>query len=209
MTAPDEQQLISRAQAGDLPAFNRLVETYQHQVFAVAMRLARNRAAAEDLAQDAFISAFRNIRSYRGGSFKAWLVRIVTNATYDYFRSRERRKTESIEANVVTLEIRLVSPAESPESAAERAELGSHISSGLDSLPADQKLAVVLVDVQGFSYEEAAETMQVSIGTVKSRVARGRGKLRDFLQTRPELLPSQFRLDTEGEKQIASPGRDG
>jgi len=209
VTAPDEQQLISRAQAGDLPAFNRLVETYQDQVFAVAMRLARNRAAAEDLAQDAFISAFRNIRSYRGGSFKAWLVRIVTNATYDYFRSRERRKTESIEANVVTFEIRLVSPAESPESAAERAELGSHISSGLDSLPADQKLAVVLVDVQGFSYEEAAETMQVSIGTVKSRVARGRGKLRDFLQTRPELLPSQFRLDTEGEKQIASPGRDG
>lgn len=209
MTTIDELRLITRAQGGDLPAFNRLVEIYQDQVFAVALRMSRNRAVAEDLAQDAFISAFRNIGSYRGGSFKAWLVRIVTNATYDYFRSSKRRKADSLEANIVTFETRLVSPAESPESAAERVELAGQISEGLNSLPEDQKLAVVLVDIQGFSYEEAAQTMRVSLGTVKSRVARGRGKLRDYLQARPELLPSRFRLDTEGEKQMASPGRDG
>lgn len=198
MTISDEQQLIARSQTGDLPAFNRLVETYQNQVFSVAMRLSRNRAVAEDIAQEAFISAFRNIRSFRGGSFRGWLVRIVTNATYDHFRSARRRTTESIDANIVTFETRLVSPAESPEAAAERSALGEQISAGLDSIPDDQRLAVVLVDVEGFSYEEAAEVMQVSLGTVKSRVARGRARLRDYLLANPELLPSRFRLQGEG-----------
>lgn len=200
MTISDEQQLIARSQSGDLPAFNRLVEAYQDQVFSVAMRLARNRAVAEDVTQEAFISAFRNIRSYRGGSFRSWLVRIVTNATYDHFRSARRRSAESIDADIVTFETRLVSPEESPEAAAERAALGAQINAGLDSIPDDQRLAVVLVDVEGFSYEEAAETMQVSLGTVKSRVARGRSRLRDYLLANPELLPSQFRL--QGERSV-------
>lgn len=198
MTISDEQQLIAKSQNGDLPAFNRLVETYQNQVFSVAMRLSRNRAVAEDIAQDAFISAFRNIRNFRGGSFRGWLVRIVTNATYDHFRSARRKSAESIDANIVTFETRLVSSAESPEAAAERSALGEQISAGLDSIPADQRLAVVLVDVEGFSYEEAAEIMQVSLGTVKSRVSRGRARLRDYLLANPELLPSRFRLQGEG-----------
>jgi RNA polymerase sigma-70 factor (ECF subfamily) len=197
VTISDEQQLIARSQKGDLPAFNRLVEAYQDQVYSVAMRLARNRAVAEDVAQEAFISAFRNIRSYRGGSFRGWLVRIVTNATYDHFRSAKRKPAESIDADIVTFETRLVSPAESPEAAAERSALAGQISAGLDSIPDDQRLAVVLVDVEGLSYEEAAETMQVSVGTVKSRVARGRAKLREYLLANPELLPSQFRLQGE------------
>jgi RNA polymerase sigma-70 factor (ECF subfamily) len=206
VTISDVQQLIAKCQGGDLPAFNRLVETYQDQVFAVAMRLSRNRAVAEDIAQEAFISAFRNIRSFRGGSFRGWLVRIVTNATYDHFRSARRRSAESIDANILTFETRLVSPAESPEAAAERSALGEQITAGLDSIQEDQRLAVVLVDVEGFSYEEAAEVMQVSLGTVKSRVARGRARLRDYLLANPELLPSRFRLQGEGSARQAAPG---
>jgi RNA polymerase sigma-70 factor (ECF subfamily) len=197
VTLPDEQQLIARSQTGDLAAFNRLVEAYQDQAFSIAMRLSRNRAVAEDVTQEAFISAFRNVRAYRGGSFRAWLGRIVTNATYDHFRSARRRQADSIEADIVTYETRLVSDREGPEAAVERANLREQINAGLDAIPDDQRTAVVLVDVEGFSYEEAAESMGVSLGTVKSRVARGRAKLRDFLLASPELLPSRFRLQAE------------
>ncbi|MBI4220793.1 MAG: sigma-70 family RNA polymerase sigma factor [Chloroflexi bacterium] len=205
---PEEQELVRRSQGGDLPAFNRLVEAYQDQVFAVAMRMVRERAAASDLTQDTFISAFRNIRAYRGGSFRGWLFRIVTNATYDHLRRQKRRPAESIEANIVTYETRLVSRRESPEAAAEREELGTEINAGLETLPEDQRIAVVLVDVEGFSYEEAAESMSCSLGTVKSRVARGRAKLRDYLLARSELLPSRFRLQSEGKARAATPGAD-
>ncbi|MBI4307113.1 MAG: sigma-70 family RNA polymerase sigma factor, partial [Chloroflexi bacterium] len=179
---------------------------YQDQVFAVAVRMLREGAAAADLTQDTFVSAFRNIRAFRGGSFRGWLFRIATNATYDHLRRQKRRPAESIEANIVTYETRLVSQRESPEAAAEREELSGEINSGLQSLPDDQRIAVVLVDVEGFSYEEAAESMACSLGTVKSRVARGRAKLRDYLLARPELLPSRLRLQSEGKARTAMPG---
>jgi len=190
----DEQELIRRARDGDLPAFNALVEIHQNTVFGVVLRMIHDHGRAEDLTQEAFISAHRNLRRYRGGSFRAWLLRIAKNATLDELRRRKRRPEVSIDANVVTFQDTLPSPEQSPEDATLMGELGGLIAAGLATLPPDQRMAVVMVDVEGLSYDEAAEAMDASIGTVKSRLSRARNRMRDYLQERPELLPAKFRL---------------
>ncbi len=201
MSTPVEQTLIEQSRAGDLDSFNAIVEMYQGQVYAVALRMVRDAALAEDLAQEAFISAYRNLNQYRGGSFKSWLLRIARNATLDALRKAQRRPAESLDENIITFEAELVSPEASPAEAALNAELGDHIKEVMADLHPDQRMALVLIDVEGFSYEEAAETMAVSIGTVKSRLSRARGRMREALLADPELLPSRFRQVSEGEEQ--------
>lgn len=198
MAPADEQQLIEQSRAGDLDAFNHLIELYQDQAFSVALRMVRNRATAEDLTQDAFISAFKNLGQFRGDSFRGWLLRIVKNAAYDWLRRNRRRPTESIDENIITFERTLESSNPTPHDLVLNAELGETISGALGNLPNDQRMAVVLVDMEGFSYEEAAESMEVSVGTVKSRLSRGRARLRDALLQETELLPAGFRRRGEG-----------
>jgi RNA polymerase sigma-70 factor (ECF subfamily) len=189
----DDDALISRARAGDLDAFNLLVERYQGLVFNVCLRMLSDRAAAEDAAQEAFISAYRALGRFRGGSFRAWLLRIAANLCYDEMR-RWRRRPLPLEAAAD-----LAAPtAQSPESALMRGELAGHLQRGLASLPADQRLALVLRDVQGLAYEEIAQAMACSLGTVKSRIARGRARLRDYLKAQG-LLPSGAALALEEE----------
>ncbi|MDA0232003.1 MAG: sigma-70 family RNA polymerase sigma factor [Chloroflexi bacterium] len=194
MTSPDEQKLIQLSLEGHLDSFNRLVEIHQDAVFSVALRMVRNHAIAEDLTQDAFISAFSNLRSYRGGIFKAWLMRIVRNATYDHLRRTKRRPETSIDQNIVSFSDTLESGERSPHEWAQSGELGEIISHCMGELSADQRMAVVLVDIEGYQYDEAAESMGVSIGTVKSRLNRARARLRDCLQAHPEHLPDSMRL---------------
>ena len=198
MTTPVEETLIAQSRAGDLESFNALVEMYQDQVYGVALRMVRDAALAEDLAQDAFISAFRNLNQYRGGSFKSWLMRIVRNATLDSLRRTQRRPTDSLDENMVAFESQLVSDEPTPEDVAENAELGDHIKEVMADLHPDQKMALVLIDVEGYSYEDAAQAMSVGIGTVKSRLSRARARMREALMADPELLPSQFRQGNEG-----------
>lgn len=200
----DEPALIREAQRGDLDSFNRLVLEYQSVVYNLAYRIMGEGDSASDATQEAFISAYKNITAYRGGSFKGWLMRIVTNACYDELRRRKRRPAASLEALTVVEtgpdaegEAQLVSEIESPESHAERAELGGSIQGCLDALPEDQRTAVVLCDVQGMDYAEIAVIMKTALGTVKSRIARARLKLRDCLQHHQELLPTAYRLEDE------------
>jgi RNA polymerase sigma-70 factor (ECF subfamily) len=200
----DEPALIREAQGGDLDSFNRLVMEYQSIVYNVAYRIMGEGDSASDATQDAFISAYKNIGHYRGGSFKGWLLRIVTNACYDELRRRKRRPATSLEALTVVEtgpdaegEAQLASDIESPERHAERVELGGAIQRCLDDLPDDQRMAVVLCDVQGFDYGEIAQSMGTALGTVKSRIARARLKLRDCLQHHQELLPTSYRLEEE------------
>lgn len=194
----DEQGFIKAAQKGDTAAFNQLVRAYQVLVYRTAYRVLGDAAGAEDATQDAFISAFKHVKTYRGGSFKAWLMRIVTNACYDQLRVKQRRPTASLDALLLDPD----EPApgldhaapDSPQEAAERQELSTAIQKGLSTLPADQRITLVLVDIEGFSYEQVAESTGANVGTVKSRLSRARAHLRDFLVTQEELVPVRYRL---------------
>lgn len=198
----DEVALIQMSRQGDLDSFNRLVLAYQDLVFSQAYRLLGESNLAEDASQEAFISAYRNIHTYRGGSFKAWLLRIVTNTSYDELRRQKRRPTtplEPLDADDEEVESPrwLADPGESPEEKAERAELGRALQRCLNELPDDFRSVVVLVDVQGLDYSEASQAMGKPLGTVKSRLARARLRLKDCLQGFWELLPASFRLVEE------------
>jgi RNA polymerase sigma-70 factor, ECF subfamily len=198
----DEAALITAAQQGDIVAFNNLVLTYQDLVYNQAYRMMGEPEYAADATQEAFISAYRNLRSYRGGSFRAWLLRIVTNACYDELRRRQRRPTTSLEPiDDVGEEVEsphwLADPGETPEDSLERAELGTAIQNCLDDLPLDFRSAVILVDIQGMDYSEAAQAVGKPVGTIKSRLARARSRLRDCLQGFGELLPAVFRQGEE------------
>ncbi len=197
-----EGELIYAAKKGDLDAFNRLVLAYQDLVYNQAYHMMGESESAEDATQEAFISAYRNLRSYRGGSFRAWLLRIVTNACYDELRRRKRRPTTSLEPlNSEGEEIEsprwLVDPGESPEELSERAELRQAIQNCMEGLPPEFRAVVILVDIQGFDYHEASQAIGKPVGTVKSRLSRARERMRECLQALWELLPAQFRLVKE------------
>lgn len=200
----DEVALIQAAVQGDLTAFNRLVLAYQEIAFNVANRMLDDPDAAEDATQTAFISAYRNLKSYRGGSFRAWVLRMVTNTCYDELRRRKRRPVVSLEPvdDETSEEIEsprwLADEGPGPEDQLETAELERAIQRCINGLPEDFRSVILLVDVQGLDYQEAAEITRTPLGTVKSRLARARLKMRDCLHGIGELLPSQFRLDDEG-----------
>lgn len=201
----DESGLIQAARQGDLDAFNRLVLANQDIVYSQAYRMLGDAEVAADATQEAFISAYKHLDTYRGGSFRGWLLRIVTNACYDELRRRKRRPTvplEPVDANEEEIESPswMIDPGELPEQAAVRKELAQAIQRCLDGLPDEFRLVVVLVDIQGLDYQEAAQAVGKPIGTVKSRLARARLRLRECLQSVWELLPSTNRLVDEGIK---------
>ena len=194
----DEASLIAAAQRGKVDAFNELVLIYQQQVYNLAYRIMGDPASADDATQDAFVSAYRSIGRFRGGSFKSYLMRIVSNRCYDELRRHKRRPATSFEdLSEVDDEFNptLINGRERPEEYTERQEMARVIQAGIETLPPDQRITLVLSDVQGMSYQEIAETMDVSLGTVKSRLARARGKLRDYLRSEGELLPARYRLE--------------
>lgn len=199
----DEAYLIDKAQHGDLDAFNSLVLAYQDYVYNQAYRIMGEEPAAADAVQEAFVSAFHNIRSFRGGSFRAWLFRIVTNACYDELRQRKRKPTTSLEplddsGDEIESPQWLADPSEGPEEALVRTQLANAIQHCLEDLPVEYRTVAVLVDVQGMNYDEASQVIRKPLGTVKSRLARARMRLRECLQGFGELLPVIFRLEGEG-----------
>lgn len=200
----DEVALIQSATRGDLESFNRLVLAYQDLLYNQAYRVMGNRELAEDATQDAFISAFRHMSTYRGGSFRAWLLRIVTNICYDEIRRQKRRPTlplEPMDDNQEEIESPrwLSDPGETPEETAERTELSDIIRRCLGNLPIEFREVVILVDIQELDYAEAANVMRKPVGTVKSRLARARVRMRDCLQNYRELLPAAIRHTEESD----------
>jgi RNA polymerase sigma-70 factor (ECF subfamily) len=198
----DELALIHEAQRGDLDAFNTLVLAYQDSVFNTAVRVLGDDDQAADAAQEAFVSAFRNITSFRGGSFRAWLLRTVTNACYDELRRKKRRPAVPLEPETGDGEEMetprwLADPSLSPEQTLEADELEHAIQHCLEALPTDFRMVVVLADIQGLDYSEVAVSAQVPLGTIKSRLARARLRLRECLRGFGELLPAAFRLSEE------------
>jgi RNA polymerase sigma-70 factor (ECF subfamily) len=217
----DESELeliIARARAGDVDAFNVLVERFQHAAFVVAVRMLGDRDLAADVTQDAVLAALRNIRRFRGGAFRVWLLRIVTNLCLDHWRAQQRRPSVSLDlilasgaeesgSQAARGDDALVDHTGDPVDLAERRELHAAIQRALLALPEEQRLVVVLCDVEGLSYEEIAQVTQTNIGTVKSRLARGRARLRDLLARQPELLPRRYRQDSRADPPPSAPDR--
>jgi RNA polymerase sigma-70 factor, ECF subfamily len=192
----DEQALIAAAQRGDLPAFNQLILHYQGLAYNVAYRILSDPDAAADATQDGFIKAYSKLNQYRGGSFKAWVLRIVTNTCYDVLRARKRRPTSSLESEDQDAEhdSKLLDKAERPDDFVIRQELAGIIQAAISQLPPDQRTVLVLCDVEGLDYQEIAEATGIALGTVKSRLSRARARVRDILLSQKELLPPQYRL---------------
>ncbi len=188
----DEPALIRSAQRGDLEALNGLVLRYQNHVNNMAYRIMGDEATAADVTQEAFLSAYRHLGSFHGGSFQSWLLRIVVNACYDELRRRKRRPTVSLDETIVTeegvIEFDLPTSAEGPEQIVQRRELAALLQRGIDRLPMEQRLTLVLSDVQGLRYDEIAEITHSKCGTVKSRLSRARANLRDYVQMHREVV---------------------
>ena len=194
----DLQDLIDRTLEGDLDAFNQVILSFQSQVYNQAYRIIGEPDAAADATQEAFISAYKKLHTYRGGSFKSWLLRIVSNACYDEFRRRKRQPVVPLKPeNSAGEELETVSwledEGETPEEFAERAELSRAIQDCLDRLDIDFRTIVVLVDIEGIDYKSAAAITDSPLGTVKSRLARARQNMQNCLQGFQELFPRSLR----------------
>ncbi|HYU48801.1 MAG TPA: sigma-70 family RNA polymerase sigma factor [Candidatus Limnocylindria bacterium] len=180
--------LLERARAGDLNAFNDLVDCYQDHLWSLVVRMVPDRDQAADAVQEAFFSAYRNMASFRGGSVRSWLSRICVNAAMDAQRARKRRPVSPYPE----LEDDTWQPPAGDEADPERLALTAERSRALDQalalITTDQRNAIVLFDIEGYDYGEIAALTGVSLGTVKSRIHRGRLALRSLLEDRMELF---------------------
>lgn len=188
ITPLDEERWTRAARGGDIEAFDHLVERYESMAYHVAYRILQDPHDAADATQEAFLSAYRAIGSLRG-SFKPWLVRIVVNASHDLRRRVRPGRTTSIElVEEETGDPRWLSdPTMDPEGAAISLEVLATIEEAMGHLPEDQRLAITLVDLHGLTYGEAAQAMECPVGTVRSRLARGRDRVRELLITAGSL----------------------
>jgi RNA polymerase sigma-70 factor (ECF subfamily) len=193
----NEQALIQAARRGRLDAFNTLVLHYQDGVFALAYRIMGDRESAADVAQDAFITAFRRLDTYRGGLFKSWLLRITANTCYDELRRLKRRPVtpfEELPGGDTDDGPAIPAQTATPEQVAQQRELSRAIEQCIQALHHDQRAVLILSDVEGLSYQEIADSVGANLGTVKSRLSRARAGVRDCLQAVQELLPAEYRL---------------
>lgn len=192
-----DEILIEQSRQGQLDAFNDLVLRYQDLVYSVSYRIMGESESASDVTQDTFLKAYQRLDSFRGGSFKAWIARIATNLCYDELRKFKRRPQtylEDLTPEDSNDEPPIPSSADTPEDIAEQADLQQAIQGCISNLKDDQRIVLVLSDIQGMSYQEIANTTNVQIGTVKSRLSRARLAVRNCLQGFSELLPDQYRL---------------
>ena len=171
-------ELVRRVQRGERGAFDLLVLRYQHKVVKLVARLLRDPAEAEDVAQEAFVKAYRAIGSFRGDSaFYTWLYRIAVNTARNTMASRQRRpldyEADLSESEQSAVESRM-RHVDTPEAAALSEEIHSTVNSAIEALPEDLRTAIILREVEGLSYEEIAEAMDCPVGTVRSRIFRAR-----------------------------------
>lgn len=193
----NERLLISKAKAGDVAAFEQLIEAYQKKVYNLALRMTGNQEDAADLAQEAFIRVFRSISGFKEqSSFSTWVYRITTNVCLDEIRKRKNRKVISIDEDIHMddgeMRRQIVSDDPLPDELAERAELRGIVNDAINSLPEDQRIVITLRDLNGLSYEEIAQILDIPGGTVKSRINRARQALRNVLSARTELLTDDY-----------------
>ena len=187
-----EHLILAMAKAGDVDAFNRLVALHQDTVYGFSLSLTRQHALADDVTQETFISAFRSIARMRGSNSRAWLLRIARNKAYDHFRRQSRRQESSVDDDDPAFRERLTSDNPSPADVAINSELRDALEHCVGALSHEHREVIVLIDVQGQSYDDASAVTGVSIGTIKSRLNRARHRVRDCLRSIPGLLSEQL-----------------
>lgn len=195
--APDEQ-LVLLSKDGDIAAFNSLVERYQRHVFNLCYRLLGQREAAEDATQETFLSAYRAISTLAGGSVRSWLLRIAANQSKDELRRRGRKdQAGSLDQIFDNLGVPIEIPdgARQPEEIAMNHQVSQTLQLALQRLPLEQREAILLADVHGYRYDDIATMTGASEGTVKSRIHRGRARLREILSPAGELLEPSDRQE--------------
>jgi len=180
--------LIGRALEGDLDAFNEIVGLYQDYLFALVVRVVGDRDSAADAVQEAFFSCYRNLNRFRGDSFRSWLTRIALNAATDVLRQRKRRPSEPYPEWEDDAWQPPAEEKDNPERQAMRRNASRVLAVALQQITDDQRLAIVLYDVEGYDYQEIADMTGAALGTVKSRIHRGRLALRELLGEEMELL---------------------
>ena len=201
----DEKEWIEQTRRGDEHAFEALVARYEKKVYSLCLRICGNVEDAQEAAQDAFLSVWRSIGAYRGdAAFSTWLYRLATNACIDLLR-RNRRDAVSLEDDGLALT--LPDPQPQPEEWSERREQRQLIESALSALPAEYRTALVLRELEGLSYAEIAETTRQELGTVKSRISRGRRLVQNYLTANGNFFPR--RASKEAKNAAAGKEADG
>ena len=191
MLHPQEQNWIHAARNGDQEAFGHLVELYQQRVLALTCRMCQNPEDGAEAAQEAFLSAWQGLPFFRQeSSFSTWLYRLASNACVDLLRKEGRHRThQAFSLDDEEAFSALPDPGASPQSAAEQQELRQEIEAGLASLSPEHRQVLVLREIHQLSYDEIADTLDLDLGTVKSRINRGRRQLRNFLTERGNFSP--------------------
>lgn len=198
-----EQRLVDAARRGDEGAFESLVHLYEKRVFALAVRMCGNAEDAAEAAQEAFLAAWQGLRFFRGdSSFSTWLYRLTSNACVDLLRREGRHRSAagpSLDDEEMNQDVPDVT-APSPQEEAERRELRSQIEEGLRALSPEHRQVLILREMHQLSYDEIADTLDLDVGTVKSRISRGRKQLRNFLLRSGNFLaaPSSKETGKEG-----------
>jgi RNA polymerase sigma factor (sigma-70 family) len=189
MTTTQAEPVVGDATAGwTPPTWEEVVEQHSARVYRLAYRLTGNVHDAEDLTQDVFVRVFRSLHTYRPGTFEGWLHRITTNVFLDRMRRKQRIRMDALSEESAA---RLPSRGAGPEQAYDDAHLDDDVQRALDALSPDFRAAVVLCDIEGLSYEEVAATLGIKLGTVRSRIHRGRAQLREALAHRaPQPRPT-------------------
>ena len=191
-----EQELVRAAAGGETEAFERLVRTYENKIYHLALRMCGSADEAADIAQEAFLAAWRGLPSFRGeAGFATWLYRLTSNAAIDYLR-RQKKQRGDMSLDDEELGLDAVDSGPSPQETAEGSELRSAVAAGFNQLSEGHRQVLVLREIQGLSYEEIASVLELDIGTVKSRISRARSSLRKILLENGNLsgyLPSNLK----------------
>ena len=181
----DDTELVARAAKGDTSAFESLMELHEGRIYAIALRMCGNREDAQDCAQEAMLRIYHALDRFKGqSSFATWVYRITMNSCLDELRKRKVRAAASLDAMLETGWSPAAGEGGLPEVQALRGEQRDIIRAAITSLPEDMRAVIVLRDIQGFSYEQIADMLDANIGTIKSRISRGREKLREILVSR-------------------------
>lgn len=184
----DEQKLILRASGGDASAFNTLMEAHERRMYAVALRMCNNREDAQDCLQEAMLRIYKSIGSFKGqSSFSTWAYRITMNTCLDELRKKKNKQNTSLDS-LLDVGWSPTDGRNAPEETAIQSEVRATLHHAIQELPEDMRSAIVLRDIQGLAYDEIAQALDVNVGTVKSRISRGREKLRAKLKNIGELF---------------------